>query len=144
MRKLQQQCTDKAKEIYRKGYLKNVEKKKADKRRLDPNDLDGVTVKILTQGKVLVNLKRIRDLDPKAGPSGERKKRQRTTATAKPQSIKRPTLTWVSIETPATAEMSMSPNSQLNRVAPIEPGAKGLNTDAEISIEFAGSQLPTV
>jgi hypothetical protein len=58
MRKLQQQCTGKAKEIYRKGYLKNVEKKKADKRRLDPNDPDGAMAKILAQGKVLVNLKR--------------------------------------------------------------------------------------
>jgi hypothetical protein len=36
-------------------------------------------------------------------------------------------------------ETSMS--SQLNRVGPIKPGAKGLNTDAEISIEFAGPQL---
>jgi hypothetical protein len=99
---------------------------------------------ILIQGKVLVNLKRIRDLDPKAGPSGERKKRQQATATAKSQSIERPALTWVSIEIPAAAEMSMSSNSQLNKVGPIEPGAKGLNTDAEISIEFAGPQLPTV
>jgi hypothetical protein len=72
------------------------------------------------------------------------KKRQQTTATAKSQSIERPALTWVLIETPETIGMSMSSKSQLNRVGSIEPGVKGLNTDAEISTKFAGPQLPTV
>jgi hypothetical protein len=47
-------------------------------------------------------------------------------------------------EIPATPEMSMSSNSQLNRVGSIEPGAKGLNTDTKISIEFARPQLPGI
>jgi hypothetical protein len=39
--------------------LEECRNKKTDKRMLDPNDPDGVTGKILTQSKVLVNLKRI-------------------------------------------------------------------------------------
>jgi hypothetical protein len=43
--------------------------KKVDKIRLDPNDPDGVTAKILS----LVNLKQIRHHDHKAGQSGGQK-----------------------------------------------------------------------
>jgi hypothetical protein len=48
-------------------------------------------------------------------------------------------LKYISILNP-----TVPPVSQLNTAEPVEPGAKGLNTDAEILIGFAGPQLPTV
>jgi hypothetical protein len=53
-------------------------KKIVDRRRLDPNNPNGLTAQILTQGNVPVVLKRKRDPDTLAGPSGKRKRDNRS------------------------------------------------------------------